>query len=146
MGLCMSKTGLFMNPTVKVMGAHVVSVGLTGVQLDVTLRVGNPNPASLHATRVIYTLTKTSDGTTLADGVDRTKFTLEAANDNNRVVVPMSFKYWGIGSAGKSLVQRGQTEITVSGEITFDAPLAPGGTATSKFEEQVTLDLDKMMK
>ena len=87
----MSKTGVFVSPDVKVMGAKIKSAGLSGVKLDVILVAMNPNPASLPATRIIYTLQKASDGATLADGVSRQSVTLKAGSDT-RITVPMEFK------------------------------------------------------
>ena len=142
--MCMSKTGIFINPTVKVSHADVKSAGITGVTLNVTLLVNNPNPASLPATRIIYELTKGSDGAMLADGISRQHVTLKAA-DMTRVVVPMTFKYWGLGAAGKSLVTRGKTTVMVKGEITFEATMAPGGTATSHFQDELDLDMESFL-
>lgn len=140
----MSKTGVFASPVVKVLNAHIKSAGLSGVKLDVILLAMNPNPASLPATRIIYTLTKASDGAVLADGVSRQKVTLDAAGETH-ITIPMEFKYWGLGAAGKSLVTRGQTTIKVAGEITFEAPMAPGGTATSQFEDEVRVNMEDMV-
>ncbi|CAB9506812.1 expressed unknown protein [Seminavis robusta] len=144
MGICMSKTGIFMNPEVKVAGADVKSAGLSGVTLNVTLMAGNPNPADLPATRIIYFLSKGSDGASLSDGVSRQKVTLKAG-DTTRIVVPMTFKFWGLGAAGKSIVTRGRTTIHIKGEITFEAPMAPGGTATSPFEDTVEVAMESLM-
>ena len=167
MGMCMSSTGVFVSPDVKVVGAKIKSAGLSGVKLDVILVAINPNPASLPATRIIYTLKKVSDGATLADGISRQNVNLVAAADT-RITVPMEFKvsqsvmftlekpfishlcpstlqYWGLGAAGKSMLTRGKTKILVSGEITFDAPMAPGGTATSKFDDEVEVAMEDMM-
>ena len=91
MGICMSKTGVFVSPEVKVMGAKIKSAGLSGVKLDVILVAINPNPASLPATRIIYTLKKASDNATLADGVSRQFVTLGAGCDT-RITIPMEFK------------------------------------------------------
>jgi LEA14-like dessication related protein len=144
MGMCMSKTGLFMNPTVKVSGAEVKSAGLSGVTLNVTLLASNPNPAALPATRILYELTKSSDGAMLAEGIFRQQVTLKAS-DTTRIKIPVTFKYWGLGAAGKSLVTRGKTSVLVKGEITFQAPMAPGGTATSLFQDEVELDMESLI-
>ena len=87
----MSNTGVFVSPDVKVIGAQIKSAGLSGVKLDVILVAINPNPASLPATRIIYTLKKVSDGATLADGISRQNVNLVAAADT-RITVPMEFK------------------------------------------------------
>jgi LEA14-like dessication related protein len=140
----MSKTGMFMNPDIKVGSAQVKSAGLSGVTLNVTLLASNPNPATLPATRIIYELTKGSDGAKLADGVSRQQVTLKAS-DTTRITVPIEFKFWGLGAAGKSLVTRGKTTVLIKGEITFQAPMAPGGTATSPFQDEVELDMESLI-
>ena len=112
----MSKTGLFANPDVKVVDCDVKSAGLSGITLEVKLLVANPNPATLQVVRIIYDLKKGSDGAVLADGVSRQQATLKAA-DTTEVRDPMSFKYWGLGAAGKSIVTRGKTTILVKGEM-----------------------------
>lgn len=43
------------------------------------------------------------------------------------------------------MLTRGKTKILVSGEITFDAPMAPGGTATSKFEDEVEVSMEELV-
>ena len=48
----------------------------------------------------------------------------------------------GAGGATKSIMKRGKTKILVSGEISFDAPMAPGGTATSKFNGEIDVDME----
>lgn len=87
----MSKTGVFVSPDVKVIGAQIKSAGLSGVKLNVILVAINPNPANLPATRIIYNLKKASDGAQLADGISRQSVTLTAAADT-RITVPMEFK------------------------------------------------------
>lgn len=141
----MSKTGVFVSPDVKVVNAKVKSANLSGITLDVLLQAANPNPASLPVTRIIYTLTKESDGTVLADGVSRQLVTLPAGEPFTKITIPMSFKYWGLGAAGKSIMRRGKTTVIVKGEMTFRAPMAPGGTATSHFEDTVQVALEDMV-
>ena len=145
MGACMSHTGVFLSPEVKVVNAKIRSAGLSGIQLDVILQVANPNPASLPVTRILYTLKKESDGTILADGVSRQLVTLQAGDPATPITIPMSFQYWGLGAAGKSIVTRGKTSVKVTREISFRAPMATGGTATSHFEDTVQLAVEDMM-
>ena len=136
MGACMSKTGLFLSPEIQVRNVEVSSLGLSGVNLQVTLEATNLNPADLSVARIVYLAKKASNGTVIADGVCRKHFDIKASTATN-MVVPMTCKYLGAGAVGKSIVARGRTSIIVSGEITFDAPMAPGGTATSRFEHQL---------
>ena len=53
----------------------------------------------------------------------------------------ISLQYWGLGAAADSVIRRGKTKILVSGEIEFDAPMAPGGTATSRYEGEVVMEM-----
>ena len=135
-----------MSPEVKVVNAKLRSASLSGLQLDVMLQANNPNPASLPVTRIIYTLTKESDGTVLADGISRQQITLQAGDTaGTTITIPMSFQYWGLGAAGKSMVTRGKTSVEVKGEISFRAAMVPGGVATSQFEDTVQLAMEDVM-
>jgi LEA14-like dessication related protein len=142
MGICMSKTGLFMSPDIAVVGGHVTSIGFSGVTLNIVFEASNPNPAELKAKRMVYLLKKASDDTTLTEGVSNQNFTLPPSSTLNNIKIPMTFSYRGLGAATKSIISRGKTRILVSGEITFDAPMAPGGFATSKFNGEINVDME----
>ena len=138
----MSKTGLFVSPEISVIDITVISLSLAGVQLDVLFSAHNRNPCQLEATRIVYLLQKASDNTTLAEGVSHQTFILKPGSVTSPIRVPINFSFTGLGAAAKSLMTRGKTKIVVSGEITFDAPMAPGGIAASKYHGEIEIHID----
>ncbi|KAL3923415.1 MAG: hypothetical protein SGILL_001670 [Bacillariaceae sp.] len=139
----MSKTGMFLSPVLAVTDGQVTSISLfSGVTLDIIFTAENPNPCELKATRMVYLLQKASDSTTMAEGVCRDPFKLPPSSTTNGIRIPMTFSYSGLGAATKSIMTRGKTKILVSGDITFDAPLAPGGTTSTKFKGEIDVDME----
>eukprot|EP00978_Attheya_sp_CCMP212_P025933 scaffold84360_cov47-Attheya_sp.AAC.2 len=141
MGLCLGKAGVFMDPVVRVHEIKMSGVGFAGVEVDCTLEVMNPNISNLSATRIVHSLKKASDGTQLTDGVLDKNFTIPSG-ESIQIVVPMKFAYMGVGAVGKSLVKRGATEILVTGDITFDAPMTRSGVVVSHFQGQAEIMID----
>ena len=131
-----------MNPELSVVQAEIRSLSLAGVNMDCTMKAYNPNLSSLPATRIVYKLEKVSDGTVLSEGVANKEFTIPGGGTID-VVVPMTFKYSGIGAAGRSLLSRGATKILVSGDITFAAPMVPGGSVVVRYQGEVDIVIEE---
>jgi len=143
MGNIASQAGAFRNPEITVQKVEVCSISLSGVPIEATLQIFNPNvTATLEGQRIVYQVKKASDETVIAEGVFNKEFTV-SPRKSIVITVPMTLKYGGMGAAGKSLVQRGKTEILVSGDVTFHAALAPGGTVTVPYKGELDIILSE---
>jgi LEA14-like dessication related protein len=100
----------------------VVAHPLKG-QLSVLMSIKNANAFPMEVTRVSYKVTKKSDGDILAEGTNSKAFAIprQASED---IEVPVHFSWGGIKSAGSSLVNRGETDLLVVGEVTVHSSVA----------------------
>lgn len=143
MGSCWSKASLveFQKPVVVVENAEVREMSmLRGASVDVSLLITNPNSMRrLEATEITCKICKVSDDTVLAeDTLDRAiKITPNGTAD---VVVPLKVGLFGIGSTGKSMLVRGATEVSVSGEVTFNAET---GTLKVPYKREIDIEFSK---
>jgi LEA14-like dessication related protein len=112
----------FQNPTVQLRDVRVRGVGLTGGSLDVLLSVYNPNSYRLDATRLTYRVALAGDSVTLASGALDSRFTVQD-KDSTIVTIPVAFTYAGIGAAGRSLLNMGQVDYHVIGDVTVGSPV-----------------------
>jgi LEA14-like dessication related protein len=110
----------FKEPAVSFKEMRVNGLGLTGGSLDLLLNVYNPNGYKLDATRFTYNLMV--DSVNFGSGAIDQKFTVQSG-DSTTVRLPLSFTYAGIGSAGRSLLNTGTVNYTVTGDITVGTPL-----------------------
>ncbi len=125
----------FQQPVVKVADIKLTGVGLTGGSMDVLVDVQNPNDFRLDATRMTYKLVL--DTVTFATGAVDSRFTVEG-NKTAQVRVPVNFTYAGIGAAGRSLLNTGGVNYTVTGDVTvgtvvgnFTVPFTTNGRVTN---------------
>ncbi len=111
---------LFKQPTVVLQDVRLTGLGVSGGNLDVVLRVYNPNDYRLDATRMHYHLMV--DTIPVAEGEisDRNSF---HGGDTTTVHVPVRFSYAGVGAAGRQLLQTGAVDYTVVGDLTVDSPI-----------------------
>lgn len=144
MGGCLSRAsaGVFMNPTVSIKTCEVRGISFQGVNMDIILVIENPNPAAMEANRIYYKIVKASDNTLMAKDVVERQFAIPAGKSTD-VLVPVTFSYSGLGAAGMSLINKGTTKLLVSGDMTFEAPLAPNGTITIPFQGEAFIVLEQ---
>jgi len=102
----------------------VVAHPLKG-QLAVLMSIRNPNAFAMEVRRVSYKVSKKSDGHIVAEGTNDKTFAIpqQASED---IEVPISMSWDGIKSAGSSLVNRGETDLLVVGEVTIHASSIAG--------------------
>ncbi|MFL5576291.1 MAG: LEA type 2 family protein [Gemmatimonadaceae bacterium] len=122
----------FKEPTVSFKELRVNGLGLTGGSLDILLNIYNPNGYKLDATRFTYNLMV--DSVNFGSGAIDQKFTVQSG-DSTTVRLPLTFTYAGIGSAGRSLLNTGTVNYTVTGDITVGTPL---GNFTKPYTQRGT--------
>ena len=120
----------FVEPVVTFRNARVTGFGVTGGALEVELDVYNPNSYRLDGTRLTYTIM--IDSIRFGDGEYNTKFQVDRG-DTSTIVLPLSFTYAGIGTAGRQLMNTGTVEYRVLGDITFGTPL---GSLTRPYDQK----------
>lgn len=120
---------VFRQPEVALEGVRLGSVGLTGGQLLVNLRVTNPNPFSLRAQMLRYTLQLDRAGESgdtswvdFASGEYDRGFSV-GGGQTSTVEIPVEFTYSGLGSAGLSLIRSGTFNYRARGTVDVDTPL-----------------------
>jgi LEA14-like dessication related protein len=113
-------------PEVRLEGARLASLGLSGGVVDVELSVYNPNRFSLRASGLTYDLDLEDPG---GDGwFDFTEGRVDrdltvAPGDTASVVIPVEFDYRGLGRAIRGLIDRGTFDYRVSGLVALEGPV-----------------------
>ncbi|HKO16371.1 MAG TPA: LEA type 2 family protein [Gemmatimonadaceae bacterium] len=111
---------MFKQPVVNLQDVKVTGLGLNGGSLDVILGVQNPNDFRLDARRLTYRVLM--DTVTLATGATDQPFTVDSKN-TQQVHIPINFTYAGLGQAGRSILNNGTVNYTVSGDVTVGSPV-----------------------
>lgn len=109
----------FDEPEVALRDVRLRGVGLTGGELDVELRVYNPNDYALRAPRVRYRVLL--DTVQVARGITDLDVTV-AGGDSAVVRLPATVSYLGLGRAGRALLNTGAARYRVLGRITVGTP------------------------
>lgn len=120
----------FVEPIVTFKNARITGFGVTGGALEVELDIYNPNSYRLDGSRLTYTIM--IDSVRFGDGEYTSKFQVDNG-DTSTIVLPLSFTYAGIGNAGRQLMNTGQVEYRVLGDITFSTPL---GNMTRPYDQK----------
>lgn len=128
MGNCISELTEppFQTPTVKLESCEAGEMSLlSGMSVNLSLRIRNPNKKSIMMDAVTYKLAKDSDGTVL--GNDTTiKRELFRGESEKVVIVPIKVSYVGMGASAKSMWVKGSTKLDITGTVTFEAAPATG--------------------
>ncbi len=111
---------VFNQPTVQLQNVRLVGLGIAGGNLDVVLRVYNPNGYRLDATSMQYQLKVDTIPVANGELSDRNRF---SGGDTTTVHIPVQFTYAGVGAAGRELMQTGAVRYTVVGDLTVDTPI-----------------------
>lgn len=110
----------FKEPVVTFKDVKVNGVGLTGGSIDIVLNVYNPNGYRLDATRMTYNLLV--DSIPFGAGATDQRFVVQK-EDSAEVRLPLEFKWDGISSAARELLNTGTVRYRVTGDITVGSPL-----------------------
>lgn len=113
-------------PQVRVAGARLAALGLSGGVIDVRLSVYNPNRFGLRAGGLTYDLDfENPDNGEWFDFTEgRIDERLEVgAGDTAIVVVPVKFTYRGLGEVVRGLLDEGTFDYRVSGHVAVEGPI-----------------------
>lgn len=124
---CMPKV---QRPEVSLAGVRVGGLGLNGGMLYVRLNVVNPNSFALKANGFTYRIELREPATDsskeswaqLADGTFDKEVKV-GGKDTATVEIPVEFRYSGIGSAVRSLMNTGTFNYRVSGKVAVESPV-----------------------
>jgi LEA14-like dessication related protein len=111
---------IFKQPAVQLQDVRLSGLGIAGGNLDVVLRVYNPNGYRLDATRMHYQLNVDTIPVANGDITDRNQF---PGGDTTIVHIPVQFTYAGLGAAARELTQTGAVKYTVIGDLAVDTPI-----------------------
>ncbi|MGH7669453.1 MAG: LEA type 2 family protein, partial [Gemmatimonadaceae bacterium] len=111
---------MFQQPAVQLQDVRLTGVGIAGGNLDVVLRVYNPNGYRLDATSMHYQL---NVDTLPVAGGEITAANRFPGGDTTTVHIPVQFTYAGVGAAARELTQTGAVRYTVIGSLTVDTPI-----------------------
>jgi LEA14-like dessication related protein len=111
---------VFREPVVTYKDAMITGLGLSGGSLEVVLSIYNPNGFRLDGTGLTYRIAV--DSVPFGDGTLSERFTVQEG-DSTTVRLPLQFTYAGVGQAGRTLIQTGSVNYTVSGDITVGTPI-----------------------
>jgi LEA14-like dessication related protein len=120
--------GLFFEtPEVDIAEVRVVSVGLVGATAEVSLNVMNPNGFTLKAKEVRYRLSFSDEDAAqgwhvLTEGLTAEEIQVPA-RDSAGVRLSVPFRYSDVGRALGSLLDQGELEYRLDGDVKFDAPI-----------------------
>lgn len=133
-GMLVALVGLLMascipkvqQPEVRVAGARLASLGLSGGVVDVRMSVYNPNRFALRASGLTYDLDFESPDT--GEWFDFTEGRLDerlevGGGETTVVVIPVEFTYRGLGEVMRGLLDRGTFEYRVSGLVAVEGPV-----------------------
>ena len=110
----------FKEPVVNFRDARVTGLGMTGGSVEVALSVYTPNGFSLDATRLTYRVL--IDSVPLGEGALAETFAVQE-KDSTVVRLPLTFTFSGLGAAGRQLLQTGQVNYRVMGDLTVGTPI-----------------------
>jgi LEA14-like dessication related protein len=119
---------LFQAPEVRLQSVRVVGLGLTGGTLEAGVLVSNPNRYALRTAQLSYALDLADAGTSgdawnpLANGQLEREVEIPAT-DSIVVPIPIEFTWSGVGSAIRSLIERGTFDYRVSGALHLRSPI-----------------------
>ena len=115
----------FQRPEVQLDQAIVRGVGFSGGNLDLVVRVQNPNNFALHADKLQVGLDV--EGSHLGDITYEDDFTI-TQNGETTLILPLRFGWSGVGRAVRAALGYGDLPYTMKGQATLKLP---GGARTS---------------
>lgn len=125
-GAACSGLGLnFKEPDIQLDQAVVRGIDLTGGNLDLVVKVQNPNNFTLQGTRLQVGFDV--EGSHLGDITYDNDFTV-SENETTTITLPLRFGWSGVGSAVRAALGYGDLPYTMKGQATLKLP---GGLSTS---------------
>ena len=115
----------FRDPDIQLNHVVVRGIDLTGGNLDLVLKVQNPNNFTLQGSRLQVGFDV--EGSHLGDITYDNDFTF-SENDTTSITLPLRFRWSGVGSAVRAALSHGHLPYTMKGQA---AMKLPGGLTTS---------------
>jgi LEA14-like dessication related protein len=109
----------FKEPDIQLDHAVVRGVGLTGGNLDLVIKVDNPNNFTLQGTKLQVGIDV--QGSHLGDITYDDDFTV-LQNDQSTITLPLRFGWSGVGSAVRAALAYGDLPYTMNGQATLKLP------------------------
>jgi LEA14-like dessication related protein len=109
----------FREPDIQLDHVVVRGIGLTGGNLDLVLKVENPNNFSLQGTRL--QLGMDVEGSHLGDITYDDDFAV-AENGQTTITLPLRFGWAGVGSAVRAALDHGDLPYEMKGQATLRLP------------------------
>ncbi len=106
-------------PKVRLHHLSLRSAGLTGGMLDVVLAFHNPNQITLKGVGLSAGLD--IEGSHFGDVAMSDPFSL-AGRDTTLVTVPLAFRWSGVASAARSMLNTGAVNYGIQGKVTINTP------------------------
>jgi LEA14-like dessication related protein len=118
----------FQQPSVALAGVRVGGIGLRGGLVYVQIDVDNPNSYALEAGRLAYDLDLRDDTGTGENWVKLAKGEFEQSmrvpgHGKTTVEIPIEFTYAGMGSAVKTVLDKGTFNYRVAGNVGVTSPV-----------------------
>lgn len=111
---------IFKEPEVRLERAIVRGISLTGGNLDLVVKVDNPNNFTLHGTRLEVGLDV--EGSHLGDITYDDDFSVTESGATT-VTLPLQFGWAGVGGAVRTALSSGELPYKMKGQLELETPL-----------------------
>jgi LEA14-like dessication related protein len=126
----------FKDPDIRLDRAVVRGVRLSGGNLDLIVKVDNPNNFTLHGTRLQLGLDV--EGSHLGDVTYDNDFAVQE-NGETTLTLPLSFTWSGVGSAVRAALGYGELPYKMKGQATIKLPAGLSQVVSFTHEGRVPL-------
>ncbi len=121
---------LFQRPTISFESVEVREISLSGLTMDLSWRVENPNNVGMRLDRLTYAFDV--EGSTLASGTQEQGLDL-AAGGHSIITLPFELRFADFGRSIVSVLTQDSFNWTARGTMGFDTP---AGTLSAPFERK----------
>jgi LEA14-like dessication related protein len=126
----------FREPDIRLDHAVVRGVGLTGGNLDLVVKVKNPNNFTLQGTKLQLGIDV--EGSHLGDVTYDDDFTV-SENGESTITLPLQFGWSGVGSAVRAALGYGDLPYKMKGQATLRLPVGAQTVVSFTHEGRVPL-------
>ncbi|HET7600643.1 MAG TPA: LEA type 2 family protein [Gemmatimonadales bacterium] len=119
---CAGLREVFREPRIDLQRVVVRGLGVTGGDLDLIVRVANPNGFALHGTRLEAGFDV--EGSHVGTVTYQDEYQIRR-NDSTLVTLPVRFEWSGVGSAFRAALRYGDIPYTLKGQATLRTPIGP---------------------
>ena len=119
---CSAIRDIFKEPDIQLDHVVVRGIGLTGGNLDLVVKVENPNNFSLQGTKLQVGIDV--EGSHLGDVTYDSDFAVPESGTTT-VTLPLRFGWSGVGSAVRAALSYGDLPYTMQGQATLQTPWGP---------------------